>query len=181
MTQTVLHQSRLLAILLLAATGCGDREPLNDATTRHHTIAERPVVTEIDKTGFSLTLPGVWAERASDDGFDFVNEALGEQILVSVLDVKRILTNVELTDAVKGLAGIRRESLLKLSGGRAQIEPTQVVPVVGQVAMRFIGIDSANKIRFITEIHGQSSRVVTISFYRYSLDTADEFGREQML
>jgi hypothetical protein len=132
-------------------------------------------MTHVSKPTFSLTLPGNWTERAANEGFDFVSNELGEQVLVSVLEAKKPLNRPELKAAVQRLVEIRSQSVIKLSGGQAKLEATESLPLDDGVAARFAGIDSANQVQFITEIKGYPLRVVTVSFYRYSLGAADEF------
>lgn len=114
--------------LTVSLIGCADSDPAHvdiQAEADRPAKKKNPSMTDVEKPEFSLSLSGDWSERPSQDGFDFVNDSLGEQVLVSVLDAKESLDGAQLREAVEQLVEIRRTSIDQLSGGSAMLTKTE--------------------------------------------------------
>ena len=126
-------------------------------------------MTKIDKPDFEITLPGMWHERPSDEGTEFVNTSGGEQFVVSVLRCQKPLEMSELRPVIERLDLHRRNSLGTLSQGQAKCSPSQFRATDQEIESRFDGVDLQNGVQFSIAIRGCASKVLTFSLYRYSV------------
>jgi hypothetical protein len=125
--------------------------------------------TTIDKDDFVIALPGAWQEQPADDGFEFVNQSSGEQLIVSIRLGPAMAGQNELRPAIERVDSMRRKMIDTVSQNQAILGPTQFRGTERDIDARFDGHDPQNGVRFSVVIRGCASKVLTLSLYRYSL------------
>ena len=125
--------------------------------------------TRIDKSDFAIDLPSSWSEVAREDGFEFQNNTLPEQLIVNVLHTRRSITIDEMRLAVAKLVEVRRNAIQELSNAGAQLTDTVFREANGQVEARFNGRDEANGVQIATTIRATPNKTITAALYRYML------------
>ena len=132
--------------------------------------------TRVVKPDFSITLPGAWTERPSKDGFDFVSPERGLQVFIAVRTPNTPMDEASLASVTEKLLEIHRRSADKLAEGKAEFEAAPGLVGPGSSRRALAGLDRGHSVRFYTSIHGVPSKIITISFYKYSLaGSAAEF------
>jgi len=126
--------------------------------------------TTADRPDFTLSVPFRWEAVPCDDGYEFRNRTLPEQIIVMVLQHKRELATRELEEAVTRLAAVRRDAIGELSAGKAVLGETLLTRSNSQVEARVIGEDAPNKVRLAFVIRGTPKKTVTVALTRYMLE-----------
>jgi hypothetical protein len=126
--------------------------------------------TTADRPDFTLSVPFRWEAVPSEEGYEFRNQTLPEQIIVTVLPHKREMGVDELEEVVTGLVALRRKAIGELSAGKARVGETVLVHSEGQVEARVIGEDTPNKVRLAFVIRGTPKKTVTVALTRYMLD-----------
>lgn len=117
---------------------------------------------------FRLALPDGWVERPADDGFNYVNEALREQLIVSVIEAKNPpLSDEQLRASIAELVRFRREAIAKLSEGHCRFDSEEVPETSGLAAASLRGVDTANSVCFALRFMGYPARIFTIAYYKY--------------
>jgi hypothetical protein len=127
-------------------------------------------VTQINEEDFGISLPGKWEQVPLNDGWKYICDQRGEELVVSVLRAKKTLSVQEIRDAVARLVTIRRDSHLKISNGRVEMEQAELRACGERVESRFQGIDHAHDVRFSVAIRGNGTRLVTASLFHYGPD-----------
>jgi len=117
---------------------------------------------------FKLTLPTGWIKYPTNDGFNFVHEVEGEQLIVTVLEAKKPPLRLEqIQVAVKELIVARRDAIIELSGRDCQFNsedgPTASVPVFAS----FGGLDKSNRVCFSIYFNGYPGKIFTFAYYKY--------------
>ena len=125
--------------------------------------------TTADRPDFSLSLPFRWEAVSCEEGYDFRNCFLPEQIIVTVLRHNHELAAEELENAITFLVSRRRSAVGQLSSSNAILGETILTRGNGQVEARVIGEDAQNKIRLAFVIRGTAKKTVTVALTRYML------------
>lgn len=126
--------------------------------------------TTADRPDFTLNVPFRWEAVACDDGYEFHNRTLPEQIIVTVLQHKREIAADELEQVVTRLVAHRRGAIRELSAGNAVLGETMVRRSDGQVEARVVGEDAPSKVRLAFLIRGSAKKTVTVALTRYMLN-----------
>ena len=131
---------------------------------------ESSATTTADRPDFTLSVPFRWEAVPSQEGYEFRNRTLPEQIVVTVLQHKRDLPADELEEAITRLVNVRRSAIGQLSAGKAVLRETVLTRSNGQVEARVIGEDAPNKVRLAFAIRGTPKKTVTVALTRYMLE-----------
>lgn len=121
----------------------------------------------INKRHFSLELPADWRERPAHDGFDFVNERLGLQLTVSVLEARRLLDPEELQAALERLVEVRKQVLQELSAGHVEIAAEHSSATAVPVTATLSGVDTKNQVCFTVNFFGYPAKMITAMYLQY--------------
>jgi hypothetical protein len=132
--------------------------------------AEKSDTTTADRPDFTLNVPFRWEATPCDEGYEFRNRTLPEQIVVTVLQHKRDLTADELEESVTRLVAHRRSAIAQLSGGQAVLGETVLKRSNSEVEARVVGEDAPNKVRLAFVIRGTPKKTVTVALTRYMLE-----------
>ncbi len=126
--------------------------------------------TTADRPDFTLRLPFRWEAVECEEGYEFHNKKLPEQIVVTVLQHKRPLGADEFEDTVTRLVAIRRKAIGEFSAGKAHLGDTKATRSDGQVEARVFGEDAPNKVRLAFVVRGTPKKTVTVALTRYMLE-----------
>jgi len=132
--------------------------------------------TLVARPHFSLTLPGRWLEQQSDEGVAYATLDGQTQVIITVLEARSSLSATDLNVAVDRLLELRRSSIQQMAGGKAEFNNIAEPVGPGLTRRATMGVDPSHSVRFFVSIQGTPSKVVTVTFYRYSLrGSASEF------
>lgn len=123
-----------------------------------------------DRSDFTLSMPFRWEAVPCDEGYEFRNCTLPEQIIVTIVQHKRELAVDELEEAVTRLVALRRSAIGQFSTGNAVLGETLLTRSDGRVEARVIGADAPNKVRLAFVIRGTTRKTVTVALTRYMLE-----------
>ena len=126
--------------------------------------------TTADRPDFTLSVPFRWEAVPCDEGYDFRNRTLPEQIVVTVLQHKRELAPDELEESITRLVAHRRGAIAQLSAGKAVLGETVLTHSDSQVEARVLGEDAPNKVRHAFVIRGTPKKTITVALTRYMLE-----------
>ena len=131
-----------------------------------------PGTTRIEREHFLLHAPFEWkaVPPTKELEYEFRNQTLPEQLIVTVLLTRELLDETRRRSAVQDLVNTRLGAIAKLSGGLAQHSTPQQNQGGGQCEMRCSGVDKANGVRFAFVVRAGSDRVITVALTRYLLD-----------
>ena len=135
-------------------------------------LADANATTTADRPDFTLSVPFRWEAVACDEGYEFRNHTLPEQIIVTVLQHKRELASEELEEVVTRLVAHRRSAIGQLSAGKAVLGETELTRANGQVEGRVLGEDAPSKVQLAFVIRGTATKTVTVALTRYMLEDA---------
>jgi hypothetical protein len=133
-----------------------------------------PGTTRIEREHFLLHAPFEWkaVPPTKELEYEFRNQALPEQLIVTVLLTREAMDASRRRSVVQDLTNTRLRAIGQLSSGRAQHSPPQQNEGDGQCEMRCCGVDQSNGVRFAFVVRAASDRVVTVALTRYMLDDA---------
>jgi hypothetical protein len=146
------------------------KEKPADAARTSEPALDSNATTTADRPDFTLSVPFRWEAVPSQEGYEFRNRILPEQIIVTVLQHKRDLPADELEEAITRLVNIRRNAIGQLSTGKAVLRETVLTRSNGQVEARVIGEDAPNKVRLAFVVRGTPKKTVTVALTRYMLE-----------
>jgi hypothetical protein len=124
---------------------------------------------------FTLTLPAGWTEKPSEDGREFVSADGSHQVIVSVIQFKKVLPPEGRQALVDQLIEARRQAFTQLSGGRGQLLPAGGGMEGDLWTIVLVGADVAAGVLIYARMVATPARVVTASVYRYG-DVTDPQG-----
>jgi len=127
--------------------------------------------SSIEREHFTLQVPFEWNEVPSDEQlkFEFRNQTLPEQIIVTVLLTKDRFSDARLRQVAEQLTNMRLDVAKRVSGGRAVASPAQFQSGSGQVEARCVIRDEVNNIRAAWVIRVAPAKVVTVALTRYTM------------
>lgn len=142
------------------------------ASTSPIVPSANPGTTRIEREHFLLHLPFEWraVPPTKELEYEFHNQTLPEQLIVTVLLTREPLDEVRRRSVVQDLTNTRLGAIAKLSDGQAQHSPPQRNEGDGQCEARCFGLDKSNGVRFAFVVRAASDRVVTVALTRYLLD-----------
>jgi hypothetical protein len=123
-----------------------------------------------EKSDNTTADPLRWEAVPCDEGYEFRDRTLPEQIIVTVLEHKRDLTAEELEETVTRLVALRRSAIAQLSAGKAVLGETVFKRSNSEVEARVVGEDAPNKVRLAFVIRGTPKKTLIVAFTRYTLD-----------
>jgi len=125
--------------------------------------------TSIEREHFSLQAPFEWKFVRSENSleFEFRNQTLPEQLIVTVLLTKALLSVDQLKVVGQQLMGTRLKALEQL-GATGRVVSQQVGS--GQFEIRGIARDETNKVRCAWVIRVAPAKAVTVALTRYMLE-----------
>ena len=140
----------------------------NPATTNS------PDTTHIDREHFMLQAPFEWKAVPSDQPleFDFRNQTLPEQLIVTVLLARERFSGLQLQQVAEQLSNTRLNALARLSEGKVVASPVNFMRGSGQVEARCIARDDANKVQYAWVIRVAPDKVVTVAITRFMIEEA---------
>ena len=146
------------------------KEKPPDAAPTSEPAPDSNATTTAERPDFTLSVPFRWEAVPCNEGYEFRNRTLPEQIIVTVLQHKRELAPDELEDSIMRLVTVRRNAIGQLSAGKAVLSDTTLTRANGQVEARVGGEDAANKVRLAFVIRGTPKKTVTLALTRYMLE-----------
>jgi hypothetical protein len=131
-----------------------------------------PGVTKIEREHFLIHAPFQWVAFPGDNPleFEFRNQTLREQLIVTVLLTREPLGQSQVEELAMDLANKRLNALRALSKGKAVHSPPQLQRGSGQAEVRCFGGDDPQKVRFAFVVRTTPAKVVTVALTRYFLD-----------
>ena len=131
-----------------------------------------PGTTKIDREHFLLHAPFQWVAVAGDNPleFEFRNQTLPEQLIVTVLLTPNPLDQTQLQQVAKDLAEKRLDALRTVSAGHAVHSAPQIQAGPEQAEVRCFGQDDSQKVRFAFLVRAAPAKTVTVALTRYFLD-----------
>ncbi len=128
--------------------------------------------TRIEREHFLIHVPYEWKAVRGDDPleFEFRNQTLPEQLIVTVMLAGKPLLEQTLRSAVERLVELRLAALAELSRGKAVCSPVGYQSDSGQVEARCTGVDEPNGVRIAWDIRSTKNKIVTVALTRYSLE-----------
>jgi hypothetical protein len=145
------------------------KEKPPDAAPAAEPAPDSNATTTAERPDFTLSVPFRWEAVPCDEGYEFRNRTLPEQIIVTVVQHKRELAADELDEAIMRLVSIRRNAIGQLSAGKAVLSETTLTRANGQVEARVSGEDATNDVRIAFVIRGTPKKTVTVAITRYML------------
>lgn len=125
----------------------------------------------------AFELPGRWfAEQEPSAWVALRNEKKDAQFIVGVVQVKEPMPSSEAKlRNIEKLASLRREQILKLSSGDAQIgEPSHVV-VGDQIFYDFVAKSFAPSVRIYVRLVQRNDIIATFSLYEFGNLTDEQY------
>ncbi len=131
-----------------------------------------PGVSQIEREHFLLHAPFQWVAVPGDNPleFDFRNQTLKEQLMVTVLIAREPFTGPTRRSVAEDLAKKRLSALASISNGRAVHSTPQLQSGSDQVEVRCFGRDEAQQVRIAFVIRVAAAKVVTVQLTRYFLN-----------
>ena len=134
--------------------------------------ADNPGVTKIEREHFLLHAPFQWVAIPGDNPleFEFRNQTLHEQLIVTVLLARKPLNQDQLQQFAKELGEKRLNAISTVSHGRSVHAPLQVKAESGDAEVRCFGHDEPQRVRFAFVVRATPAKVITASLTRYFLE-----------
>jgi hypothetical protein len=135
---------------------------------------------EFKHAAATVDAPGVWEKdkESSDDTLILNSKPQGQQIVVSILSLKKEATDLDqIADAAAKMLDVRLKSAQKLSGGGVKFDNPEVSTTDFAVVCVCRGYAAKDKVRMAFRIEGASKTVRSISVYDYTGQSADEFQK----
>ncbi len=117
-----------------------------------------------------MVLPFRWISVPCEEGYEFRNQVLPEQLIVTVLRPQYRLERTELLKTVEQLVGTRIGAIDKLSQGHATFGQPIYNQAENACEARVFGTDAPNKVRLAFMIRGTPDKIVSAALTRYSLE-----------
>ena len=156
-----------------ACMGLNDLPPRPDAPPRPGTQRPgEPGVTKIEREHFLLHVPFHWVAVPGDRPleFEFHNQTLPEQLIVTVLLAREPLPPSQVEQVAGELAEMRLSALREVSGGRAVHSTPQVQTGAGQAEVRCVGMDESRQVRYGFVVRVAPAKVVTVAITRHFVE-----------
>jgi hypothetical protein len=131
-----------------------------------------PGVTKIEREHFHLHAPFQWVAVPGDNPleFEFRNQTLREQLIVTLLLPREPLAAAKLQMLAEDFGNKRLSALATLSNGRAVHSPLRIQSGSGQAEARCLGADDSHKVRFAFVVRVAPAKVVTVALTRYFME-----------
>jgi hypothetical protein len=127
--------------------------------------------THIELPWLSLRLPGEsWTRSGNPDAFEYVSRLTDEQLIVMVVPLAAPLSPEQQRAALESLIAARRDAVVKLSEGLAELDAPEHRQGHGHCEIRQIGLNHQKKIQFAFLARAAPTAVVNLSLYRYNVD-----------
>src|SRR5438034_805915 len=127
--------------------------------------------TLVDLPWLSLRLPGpAWRRSGNEQAFEYVNPLTDEQLIVMVVPLQHPLTIEQQRAALQVLIDARRDAVVSLSDGLAELSAPEHRQGAGQHEIRLFGINHKKAIQFAFLARAAPGAIVNLSLYRYNVN-----------
>jgi hypothetical protein len=127
--------------------------------------------THIELPWLKLRLPGEsWQRSGNPNAFEYVSKPTDEQLIVMVVPLAMPLAIEQQKAALQALVDARRDAVVSLSEGLAELNPPEHRQVAGQQEIRLIGINHKKAVQFAFLARSAPNAVVNLSLYRYNVN-----------
>jgi hypothetical protein len=126
---------------------------------------DNPGVTKIEREHFLLHAPFQWVAVPGDNPleFEFRNQTLREQLIVTVLLPRDPLDQGQRHQVAKDLAEKRLNGICTVSSGRSVHSSPEIKAGAGETEARCFGHDESQKVRFGFVIRATPAKVITVA------------------
>ena len=139
--------------------------------TRPRNPLARGSFTHVDLPWLSLRLPGEsWKRSGNADAFEYVNPLTDEQLIVMAVPLAAPLPADQQRAALAALINARRDAIVSLSEGLAELSAPEHRQGPGGQEIRLSGINHQRKVQFAFLAKAAPAIVVNLSLYRYNVN-----------